>query len=57
MRTFTKLIFIAVFGAFIVGVPLYCLSQKNCTEFIKEARDYIKQDDGNANSNLWLMKF
>ncbi|MDP3789912.1 MAG: hypothetical protein Q8R48_05875 [Candidatus Omnitrophota bacterium] len=43
MRTFTKIISIAIFGALIVSIPLYCLSQKNSAELINEAKDYIKQ--------------
>lgn len=45
MRTFTKIIYITIFGALIVSIPFYCLSQKNANELIKEAKDYIKQGD------------
>lgn len=43
MKTFTKIISIAIFSALVLTIPFYCLSQKNSAELIKEARDYIKQ--------------
>ncbi len=43
MKTFTKIISIAIFSAFVVSIPFYCLSQKNSAELVNEAKDYIKQ--------------
>lgn len=45
MRTFAKVISAVIFGALIISVPLYCLSQKNCAELIAEAKGYIEQGD------------
>jgi len=45
MKPLTKIIYLAIFGALILSIPLYCLSQKNANELLKEAKDYIKQGD------------
>lgn len=45
MKTLTKIISIVLFGALIISIPLYCLSQKNSAELINEAKDYIKQSN------------
>src|SRR3990167_5190326 len=43
MRILVKVVSVLAFGALLVGIPLYSLSQKNAGEFIKEAKDYISQ--------------
>lgn len=45
MKIFTRIIYIAIFGALILSIPFYCLSQKNANELIAEAKNCIKQGD------------
>ncbi|MFH0839866.1 MAG: hypothetical protein V1883_02480 [Candidatus Omnitrophota bacterium] len=45
MRTLVKVISVLVFGAFLLAIPLYSLSQKNAGDLINKAKGYINQGD------------